>query len=880
VESLERRDLLDAGMSSHYITGLYYSMLQREPTGNEVVRWIPGLEASGNRAQVVSGFLSSTEHESAVIVNDYRTILGRDPEPAGLQAWVGLLQHGVTSQQMMAAILASDEFFQKQGGTNPNWLASLYQKILGREADPTGLDAWGQMLDGGASRADVARTFLNSTEEATKQVQDGYRSILGREADSAGLNYWVSAIGQGMTWEQVQQGLASSQEFFNAQQGADLPLNGDIPLGVRPTHPKGHDGESTTSTGNGTHGADQGANDGTAGNPSGAGLNFRGGNGGSSSGGSGSRTSMLQAASGTRAKSLLTVGPAVNASRMRGNQSEPSIAIDPTNPKRMFVASNQNNLAGPGLFAAFTTDGGLTWTPRVIADGNDGLPPGFTDPSVVWDEFGNLFFSYIPTNGTVADIVMSTDGGVTFRTLAGFNAVDQPKMAVGAGMIWIVYNNGAGTAADPGGVEAAGARVTGLGQVEPFTAPFHVPGSLGGNFGAIAIGPKGQVTVSFQQAGSGVGPDIISVSTKLDGVGPGQFSAPLGIASPKIGGFRPIPPQPVRTIDAESKLAYDRSGGPHNGRLYHVYTGAADIFTNNTQIFEQYSDDNGMHWTNPVTVNDANFGRSDFFPWVAVDQTTGNVAVSWYDTRNDQGGGPGDTNGIPNDDVECFVTASINGGVSFLPNVQVAPGPSNAIAAGSLLTPPAPNNGGNDFGDYMGMAFQSGRIAPAWVDNSRQLGNNPDLPNFDIGVAVVTLNVPIPSFVIRPPDRFEPNDTSDTAHDFDILSPGTQVFPNLSITRHENGLPDTDWYRWSIGQSGTFSVTIDYKTFDGLPGDLHMRVFTLDRNNNLVQLGASLSIGVTRQRVSVTVTRGQPILVWVYGFDGAEASYDMSVSLV
>jgi hypothetical protein len=48
------------------------------------------------------------------------------------------------------------------------------------------------------------------------------------------------------------------------------------------------------------------------------------------------------------------------------------------------------------------------------------------------------------------------------------------------------------------------------------------------------------------------------------------------------------------------------------------------------------SDDDGTTWSSPVRVNDDSLGngKSQFLPAVAADYTTGNVAVTWYDTRN------------------------------------------------------------------------------------------------------------------------------------------------------------------------------------------------------------------------------------------------------
>src|SRR5436190_7937204 len=52
----------------------------------------------------------------------------------------------------------------------------------------------------------------------------------------------------------------------------------------------------------------------------------------------------------------------LNLSRMRANQSEGAIAIDPTNPNNMFVVSNIDK--GAGLFTARSSDGGVHWPKR------------------------------------------------------------------------------------------------------------------------------------------------------------------------------------------------------------------------------------------------------------------------------------------------------------------------------------------------------------------------------------------------------------------------------------------------------------------------------------------------------------------------------------
>src|ERR1041384_3675619 len=69
------------------------------------------------------------------------------------------------------------------------------------------------------------------------------------------------------------------------------------------------------------------------------------------------------AASFTGAFSLTAAAP-VNISKLAGSQDETNIAIDPTNPARMFATSNIHTTNA--IFAGFSTDAGVSWTTRLM----------------------------------------------------------------------------------------------------------------------------------------------------------------------------------------------------------------------------------------------------------------------------------------------------------------------------------------------------------------------------------------------------------------------------------------------------------------------------------------------------------------------------------
>jgi hypothetical protein len=157
-----------------------------------------------------------------------------------------------------------------------------------------------------------------------------------------------------------------------------------------------------------------------------------------------------------------------------------------------------------------------------------------------------------------------------------------------------------------------------------------------------------------------------------------------------------------------------------------VYTDRPAVNSSDTNIFLRYSDDDGATWSASLRVNDDNTTRSQFFPKISVDPVTGEVAIVWYDARND----PNNTK------VQLFGTVSFDGGLSVLANELISQGFSDATLV----------NNPNQFGDYLGLSFYDGFFYPVWADNSNSTGDNPDgMTNFDFYTARIQVAVPEPS---------------------------------------------------------------------------------------------------------------------------------------
>ena len=217
------------------------------------------------------------------------------------------------------------------------------------------------------------------------------------------------------------------------------------------------------------------------------------------------------------------------------------------------------------------------------------------------------------------------------------------------------------------------------------------------------------------------------------------------------------------------------SFSPHQGRIYVAYVDAyttANFIGNqpgdNTNIYLKYSDDGGLTWTTDgKIVNDDNGttdgfseanisgpagsvvdnGRPQFSPSIAVDQATGTLALSFYDTRNDP----------QHARTALYVATSIDGGASFAPEtfVNTPLAVTDGITGATVILGPIPDNQsksvpatpgvrngaidnkGPGYGQSQGLAFLGGHLYPAWASNQNGGGSGTDALDIRIVSATV-----------------------------------------------------------------------------------------------------------------------------------------------
>src|SRR6266480_3826360 len=99
--------------------------------------------------------------------------------------------------------------------------------------------------------------------------------------------------------------------------------------------------------------------------------------------------------------------PVVNVSATLGNEAESFVVVNPTNTNNLVAFSNL--ATSNSIFRGYSFDGGATWTRGTVATN-----VACCDGQAAWDTFGNLFLVYIDNTLTQVNVILSTDGGITF----------------------------------------------------------------------------------------------------------------------------------------------------------------------------------------------------------------------------------------------------------------------------------------------------------------------------------------------------------------------------------------------------------------------------------------------------------------------------------
>lgn len=368
------------------------------------------------------------------------------------------------------------------------------------------------------------------------------------------------------------------------------------------------------------------------------------------------------------------------------SQTEPSIAIDPTNPLNMAAGTILSDYY-------FSRDGGKTWKSRTLKS-----PYGvYGDPVLMFDKEGRVYYFHLSNydEGEWLDrIVCQTADKVNGRFTDG--SYTMPNGAKAQDKHWVAYDPDSSTIymtwtefdeyesekpEDSSRIVFSKSVDRGESWTEPVQISYYNGDCLDNDNtveGAVpAVGPNGELYVVW------TGPKGLVFQRSLDGGNTWKEREQL-IATHHGGWTLDIPG--IYRANGLPILYCDRSNGPNSGTLYLNWCDQKEG-SDDTDVWLMKSTDGGETWSERIRVNQDAPGNHQFFTWMSVDQSTGYLYFVYYDRRDGEGNA-----------TDVYSAISRDGGATF-----------HEI---KLTETPFIPNQLQFFGDYLNIAAVNGVVRP------------------------------------------------------------------------------------------------------------------------------------------------------------------------
>ena len=380
---------------------------------------------------------------------------------------------------------------------------------------------------------------------------------------------------------------------------------------------------------------------------------------------------------------------------------EPSIAIDPTNTKRMVAGSILNNVYK-------SCDGGITWDHDVLKSSH-GV---YGDPTIVASPSGDFYFLHLgdPENKGWSSSRLLESIVIQQLRENKFSCAKNcwtDGIAIGTNAPKDQDKQWATTSKDGSEIFVTWTEFDKYESYEPndhsrilfskgkkgelnFSKPISISDVEGGCLdddntveGAVpAAGFNNEVYVAWAHQ------ENIYFNKSLDGGNTWMQKSTVVMTIP--GGWNQEIPGVYRANGMPILLS-DLSQGPNRGNLYLCWS---DERNGDVDVFVSSSSDGGENWTEAVRVNDDKTKTHQFFPWMTVDVVTGNLYAVFYDRRN-----------YSDFNTDVYLASSTDGGKTWT-NERISEKPFESNASVFL-------------GDYNNISAVNGVVRPIWtrIDN-------------------------------------------------------------------------------------------------------------------------------------------------------------------
>jgi hypothetical protein len=380
--------------------------------------------------------------------------------------------------------------------------------------------------------------------------------------------------------------------------------------------------------------------------------------------------------------------PKASSSSYLYAQVEPSIALNFNNLNEIAIGTVMDDYY-------FSKDGGNTWTSSTLRSkyGVGG------DPVLIFDKHNRIYFFHLSNykKGAYLDRIVCQSA----KTIDGKwnkGTFTKPNQKKAQDKQWVAYSHtkdelymtwtqfDAYNSKDPKDssyIMFSKSSNQGKKWSDPIRISSHAGDCLDSDFtmeGAVpTVGPNGEIYVAFS------GKEELFFQRSLDG-GKTWLKHDLNVGK-QVGGWDLTIPGILR-CNGFPILQCDTSNSAQRGRIYLNWADQRNG-KDDTDSWLCYSDNQGETWSQPVKVNQDKGKKHQFFTWMTIDQSNGNIHVIYMDRRNHS-----------DHQTDVYLSTSSDGGQTFtdyklsekafLPNDKVF------------------------FGDYINVAAYKNKVVATW----------------------------------------------------------------------------------------------------------------------------------------------------------------------
>ena len=198
-----------------WLEGVYRDVLHRGgDTVGDLGSWLAALHLSHDRTALAKSILTSTEAENLTVRSLYQHLLGRKPDASGLSAYVHLLDADGHATTLITSLVTSTEYYNLHGANTSLWIRALYQDLLNRGASDLEVQFWINKMNNGETRAQVAADFTATLEYQRDFVGGLFLSYLRRQPTTLDLSQNVTQVQGGASDATLAAALLGSPEYF------------------------------------------------------------------------------------------------------------------------------------------------------------------------------------------------------------------------------------------------------------------------------------------------------------------------------------------------------------------------------------------------------------------------------------------------------------------------------------------------------------------------------------------------------------------------------------------------------------------------------------------------------------------------------------------